>query len=220
MSYEAVLFDNDGVLIERHRTGTIQQQIRELLADHGAEPDEDQLHALTWATGRRAIERTCQQLGVDPEGFWSQRERTCSRVQQEAIRAGDKDLYPDIDAVHELAEERPLGIVSNNQQETIDFIIDYFEMQETFATHYGREPGLKGVSRKKPAPYYLRLAQQDIGASPEDVLFIGDSTSDIEAAHNAGMDAAFIRRPHREGYDVREPPEHEINGLRALLELV
>lgn len=219
MSYEAVLFDNDGVLIERHQTGTIEQQIRELLADHGTEPDRDQLHALTWATGRRAIEQTCQQLGVDPERFWAEREQACSRAQQEAIQAGDKDLYPDIEAVHELADRLPLGIVSNNQQETIDFIVEHFGMQDAFTTQYGREPGLEGVSRKKPAPYYLRLAQQDIGASPEEVLFIGDSTSDIEAAHNAGMDAAFIRRPHREGYDVHEPPEYEIDGLRALLEL-
>lgn len=220
MSYEAILFDNDGVLIERHRTGTIETQIRELLADHGAEPDQDQLHALTWATGRRAIEQTCEELGVDPATFWARREAACSRVQQEAIRSGDKQLYPDIDAVHELADQLPLGIVSNNQQETIEFIVEHFGMQDVFETHYGREPGLEGVSRKKPAPYYPRLAQQDIGVSPGEVLFIGDSTTDIEAAHNAGMDAAFIRRPHREDYAVQAEPEYEVDRLYELSEII
>jgi len=220
VSYSAVLFDNDGVLIERHRTGVIEEQIRELLAEEGAEPDEDQLHALTWATGRRAIEQACQDLGVDPASFWQRREATCSRVQQEAIRSGQKALYPDIDAIEELADRLPLGIVSNNQQETIDFILKHFGMEETFTTQYGREPGLEGVSRKKPAPYYPRLAQQDIGVPADEVLFVGDSSTDIEAAHAAGMDAGFIRRPHRRDYDVQEPPEYEIDGLRALHELV
>lgn len=219
MSYDAVIFDNDGVIVRQtHDTDTIRQQIEQALRQRGADPDPEQIDTFTWANGRRAIELACQDLGIDAPDFWEQRERICSQIQQQEIREGIKDLYPDTNAIEELSGRLPLGIVSNNQQQTIDFVVDYFGLEDRFQTRYGREPGLEGVSRKKPAPYYLRLAEQDLGAT--EPLYVGDSRTDVQAAHNAGMDAAFIRRPHREGYTLDEEPEHEIDGLHDVIRLL
>ncbi len=40
------------------------------------------------------------------------------------------------------------------------------------------------------------------------------------AAANAGVDSAFVRRPHREGYALDAEPTHEIAGLDELPALV
>lgn len=108
----------------------------------------------------------------------------------------------------------PLGVVSNNQHRTVEHVVAECDLGDLFETWYGRHPTLDGMARRKPDPSYLEHAIEDLGT--REVLYVGDSNVDIEAAAEAGVDSAFVRRPHREGYDLRREPTHRIDGLDEL----
>jgi len=74
------------------------------------------------------------------------------------------------------------------------------------------------ASRKKPpSPYYIERALEDLGA--ETAIFVGDNESDVLAADNAGIDSAFVRRPHRRSTELSCQPTYEIDDLHDLVSI-
>jgi HAD superfamily hydrolase (TIGR01549 family) len=122
--------------------------------------------------------------------------------------------YP-LKDIHTLANlDVARGIVSSNQQETVDFLLDHFEVSGLFDTAYGREDTIESLDLRKPNSHYIDRALSDLDA--DSALFVGDNESDVKAAHNAGIDSAFIRRPHRTDWDLDVWPTWEIDGLDDL----
>jgi phosphoglycolate phosphatase-like HAD superfamily hydrolase len=219
MAYDAVVFDNDGVLTRLTDWELVRQSIRDTFAEFGAEASDDHVEDVLRATPER-VRRVAGEHGLDPETLWRRREANAAAVQREAMLAGDKPLYDDFDALRALREDHglDLGVVSNNQHETVEHVLDVHGVGDLFSTAYGREPTLSGITRKKPDPHYLDRALSDLRA--EEALYVGDSGSDVEAAHNAGVDSAFVRREHRAEYDLSVDPTHEIASLHDLRDLV
>lgn len=58
------------------------------------------------------------------------------------------------------------------------------------------------VAARKPDPEPLLYCLRQIGAGPDDALYVGDSETDEETAHNAGLDFALFRGGYR-----KKPPE-------------
>lgn len=215
MSYDAVIFDNDGVLTEPTDRALLRSAIREAFRECGvADPPMEHVAGMLGVT-TEDVERICSEHDLDAPTFWRRRETNASRVQQQAIHDGAKGLYDDVAAVETLATERgtDLAIVSNNQHETVEFIVEHFGLTR-FETVYGREPSLAGIERKKPQPYYLRKAIDEIGV--HDVLYVGDSNADLGAAKRLDVDVAFLRRPHRREYELAHEPTYEIESLEEL----
>jgi HAD superfamily hydrolase (TIGR01549 family) len=122
--------------------------------------------------------------------------------------------YP-LKDIHTLANlDVARGIVSSNQQETVDFLLDHFEVSGLFDTAYGREDTIESLDLRKPNSHYIDRALSDLDA--DSALFVGDNESDVKAAHNAGIDSAFIRRPHRTDWDLDVWPTWEIDALDDL----
>ncbi|MFB6160347.1 MAG: HAD family hydrolase [Haloferacaceae archaeon] len=215
--YETVVFDCDGVLVHPTPTGTVDAAVEATLRSFGVEPDPEVVDALTGRDLDR-VRELCLAHDLDPEAFWAEREARAAAVQGGAMRAGRKPAYDDVSALRDL--DRPLGIVSNNQQATVDRFVETFGFEDLFATVYGREPSIAGLRRMKPDPHYLHRALDDLGVAPADALFVGDSTADLRAAEAAGADAAFVRRPHRRDYDPAVDPVHEVTSLREVRDLL
>ena len=209
--YDAVVFDNDGVLIELTDERLLAEAVQEAFAAFDVAVDEQRALEMVSRDDPpdEAFER---EIGVDPEAFWQRREANASAVQREAIRRGEKALYDDVAALESL--DHRLGVVSNNQHETIEFILDHHGLDEHFETVYGREPTLAGARRKKPNPSYIEQALDDLGT--RSALYVGDSEKDVVAAHRAGIDAAFLRRDHRADLELDVTPTHEVRDLREL----
>ena len=53
---------------------------------------------------------------------------------------------------------------------------------------------VESLERKKPNTHYVERALSDLDADA--ALYVGDSESDVVAADRAGLDSAFVRRPH------------------------
>jgi phosphoglycolate phosphatase len=214
MTYDAVVFDNDGVIIEPTDRAVIREAIEDTFAAFGVQSPPSALveRFLDQGTAEDVLE---DRYGIDPEAFWNRREHTASQAQVDAVRRGEKTPYDDLSTLSALSSR--LGLVSNNQRMTVKYVLDHFDIDH-FETAYGREPTLTGAARKKPSPHYLERALGDLEANT--ALYVGDSNVDIEAAHQAGIDSAFISRPHREDYHLEREPTYEMSTLTDLTDLV
>jgi HAD superfamily hydrolase (TIGR01549 family) len=214
--YEAVLFDNDGVLVEPIGRSVLRRATWEAFDALGVtDPDPEDVDRLAVGVTPDLLSEVCGRYDLDPARFWRARDYHSSHAQRAALRAGRATLYDDFDAVRDV--DTPRGIVSSNQQDTLEFMHEFFSTRDLFETAHGREPTVRSLARKKPEPYYLHRALSELDV--DDALFVGDSESDVQAARAAGLDAAFVRRPHRESLELSVRPTYELGGLTDLLEI-
>jgi len=214
--YDAVVLDKDGVLVGRTPFDTLREAAWDAFVSLGVE-DPDLAHVDDVAVGVDPATLTdiCERYGMEPAEFWRVRDETAATAQIDAARKGRKTPYEDVDALRYL--DAPLAVVSSNQQATVDAVLDHFGLAGRFEVAYGREPSIASLSRKKPSPYYLERALEDLGA--ETALFVGDNESDVRAADNAGIDSAFVRRPHRRSAELSCQPTYEIDDLHDLVSI-
>jgi len=214
--YDAVVFDHDGVLVGRTPYDTLREAAWDAFERVGV-GDPDLSHVEDVAVGVDAATLTdiCERYDVDPAEFWRVRDRVASEAQVDDARSGRKTPYDDVDVLRDI--DASLGVVSSNQQATVDSLLDHFGLAGRFETAYGREPSVASLSRKKPSPYYIERALEDLGA--DTALFVGDNESDVRAADNAGVDSAFIRRPHRREFDLSVQPTYEVDDLHDLVSI-
>lgn len=211
--YDAVVFDNDGVLVGRTHFEVLREATWDAFDAVGVDdPDPDDVEELTIGVTPETLKQISRKYGLDPSTLWRERDRSAFHAQREEVHAGRKTLYDDVGTLTDV--DVPMGIVSSNQQSTVDYVLDHFGVDDLFETAYGREPHPRSLRRKKPEPHYLEEALSDIGA--ERAIFVGDNESDVIAAHNAGIDAAFIRRPHRRDWDLNVSPEFIIHDLHDI----
>lgn len=223
--YEAVIFDNDGVLVRADHLPVHREAVRRAFAVHGVDdPAAEDVEAMALGVTLPELRRVADAYGFDPAAFWESRDRLSSAAQLAGLHDGLKQPYDDVDVVREL--EVPLAVVSTNQHATLRFLLSHFDLADHVVSAYGREPTLADLTRKKPGPYFLTRAMGDIerargdgGLDPSSVLMVGDSESDVRAARAAGVDAAFVRRPHREDYALGVDPDHELADLHDLAAL-
>lgn len=214
--YDAVIFDNDGVLVSRTPYDVLQEAAWAAFDAAGvSNPDPSAVESMVVDVSPEDVQQVSETYDLDPETFWKRRDRLSAERQRAEARAGRKTPYEDVSALDRLSI--PLGVVSSNQQATVDFLLNHFGLDSYFGVALGRQPTLTSLDRKKPAPYYLHRAADALDA--ESVLFVGDNDSDIEAAANAGVDSAFIRRPHRRSHQPSPTPTHTVDDLHDIVGL-
>ncbi|MGZ0748454.1 MULTISPECIES: HAD family hydrolase [unclassified Haloparvum] len=213
MTYDTVVFDNDGVLFGRTSFDVLRDATQETFEKFGVtDPDPDHVEDMTIGATPERVSAVCSTYGLDADTFWRDRDRTLSLAQQEEARAGRKTPYDDIHTLDDL--DTSMGVVSSNQQETVDFVLEHFDVADKFGTAYGRAPTIESLDLRKPHSHYIDRALADLDA--DNALFVGDNESDVKAAENAGIDSAFIRRPHREDWDLNVWPTWIIDDLEDL----
>jgi len=214
--YDAVLFDNDGVLVKPMDIEPIYDGIREAFAEFGVEPSESDVRELVGVSPDDLV-RICDKYCIDAPTFWERRDANVSRVQREAVDAGEKAPYDDVSVVESLAEEHglPVGVVSNNQHATVEHIVSTLGLS-FLETYTGRQPTLEDLRRKKPSPHFVEEALEAVGT--RNAVYVGDSAKDVVAADRAGIDSALVRRDH---VDVNgTEPTHEVDSLHEILSIL
>lgn len=212
-----ILFDMDGVVLEG--PGTDQQVYADAadraLVDLEADPTPTQRAELR----RNDLENVtdhCDALAIDPARFWELKERYASQGTHERLRTGERGLYDDIDAIAGLADRTAIGLVTNNRHETAEFVADYVDID--FDVVRGRGPTFEGYRRRKPEPDYIEEALEELGVS--EGLYVGDSITDVTAGRAAGLETAFLRRPHNRDLDRPAEATFELESLAALTDVV
>lgn len=215
--YDTVLFDNDGVLVEPPAYKTQAEATRTAFEAVGVdEIDQQHIDAVVRGVTVDGLREICTAHDIDATAFWDAREHHDERSQLDAFETGARDCYDDVTAVTNLSQNR--GLVSNNHHRTIEFVLDFFEFNSLFDTIYGRPKTIESLRLKKPNPHYLDRALADFDA--DSALYVGDSESDVVAAHHAGIDSVFVRRAHCRDVTLPVSPTYEVQNLHGLREIL
>jgi phosphoglycolate phosphatase-like HAD superfamily hydrolase len=224
MDYDAILFDLDGVLVRGRATPqpVYEEAARDTVEAFGLAEHPELAELLADPPSLAAVRDALEPLEADAAELWRYREERACEIENEEVRAANRERYPDVDVLDELVEQASMGVVSNNRMGTVDFICEHFGFDAVFETWYGRHPTFEGHERMKPDPHYLHRALEDLEATVEDTdggraLFVGDRESDVVTARRAGVDAAFLRRSHNHDVAVETTPDHVLEGLEDLV---
>lgn len=215
--YDAVLFDQDGVLVDPPAADVQAAATRAAFRAVGVEhPKDEHVNAVVNGLTVDGLHHVCRTYGLDPEAFWDARERLDERSQFERFEAGARTTYDDLEAIGEL--DLPRGVVSNNHDSTVAFVLESFGLRSLFDAAFGREKTIESLRRKKPNPHYLELGLDALDA--DDALYVGDGESDVLAAHRAGVDSALLRRSHNVNLEPEPAPTYDVETLQEVATIV
>ncbi|MFC4358161.1 HAD family hydrolase [Halobium salinum] len=215
--YRAVLFDSDGVLVERPDRQRLAAAVaRAFAAFDLPDPSAADVRALL-AGNVDVFEPRCRRNGVDLRTFCRRTVREVVRTQCGAFDRGVRSLYDDAGALHTLARRGlALGVVTNNHRRVVSVALRQSTLADRFEVVRGADFSPDGVRERKPSPHNLTAALATLDVDPSEALYVGDSDVDVLAAERAGVDSAFVRRSHRADYDLPVEPTYEVESLEAL----
>lgn len=108
-----------------------------------------------------------------------------------------------------------IGIISTKYR----FRIQSFLEKHLPADFFDIVVGGEDVQAAKPSPEGLLLALRQLGSTPQETLYIGDSTIDAETAQSAGVDFAGVLNGMTTAEELRAYPHRVImNNLTYLLQ--
>ncbi len=177
--------------------------------------------ALTWARQERAALRVAQgKPSVDHDDIPQAEQQTIlrklfDRYYGEVAEEGSF-LFPAVadtlGALH--AKGLPLALVTNKPTPFVAPILASLDIAKYFTVVIGGY----NVKNKKPHPEPLLLVAEKLGLAPADLLFVGDSRNDIQAAKAAGCSSIGLTY----GYNYGEPislsePDYIFDQFNELL---
>ena len=217
MSYDAIIFDFDGVLITGRATpaGVYKTAVREILEAYGVHNPDTWEKGLERPTDAAAFRERCEQRDLPPAEAWGYREAVSTHIEETWLDRGDREPFPDTRVLSELAEKYTIGIASNNRHALVGTCIERFGWTTIIDGHRGRYPTLTEYDRRKPNPRFVREMVQELGVT--DPLYVGDRESDVVAAERVGCDSVYLRRESSHGA-IDRTPTYEVTSLTELAE--
>lgn len=112
-------------------------------------------------------------------------------------------LVPGVTDVLQDAGEAPVGLATNAEPATVDFLLDGVVLGNTSLRGYFRVV-IDGhqVGRPKPDPEIYLLAAALLGVEPRNCVVFEDSYAGVEAALAAGARVVALRTTHKEFHSV------------------
>jgi phosphoglycolate phosphatase len=108
----------------------------------------------------------------------------------------------------------PMACLTNKPQELAQKLLQQKGLSEFFQVVFGGD----SFPKKKPDPLPLIKTCEFLGYLPHQVLMIGDSTNDAQAAHAAGCPVVLLSHGYNHGQPVREvPANHHLDSLAEIL---
>lgn len=155
-----------------------------------------------------------ERFGVNHVLFWKTVDKANLKYRMEAAEKGKIKPFPDVNALKELKSMGlKLAAVSNASQECTEFVLDLFKLREHFDAVFGKDYSY--LNGAKPSPYLIEKSLKALKTSPNEALVVGDSKSDVLAAHRAGVKAVQIER-----FEKVENADYYVKNLWELLELL
>ncbi|HEX4395611.1 MAG TPA: HAD-IA family hydrolase [Mycobacterium sp.] len=108
--------------------------------------------------------------------------------------------------------DHTVTVVSNNSAAAVQAFLDAENLNGSIRGVVARANS--DPSRLKPDPHLLLLAASELGAPPGDCLLLGDSVTDVEAAHHAGTGSiAFANKPEKRDRFLTVHPDAIVSSL-------
>jgi HAD superfamily hydrolase (TIGR01509 family) len=211
---KAVLFDLEGTLVEsayqrsRELVARLRRETRERLIGIGI--PEPVLEGLVRSHTLRNVAYDWADDNLDPEDASRIRARMEEfTLEIDMISARESRLYPDTINALECLRGRGcvMALVMNTSTPAANHVMGRLGLERFFDVVVTRSE----VSRLKPDPAMVRLAEERIGVGAG--WLVGDSSFDAGAAEGAGLSSIIIRRD-----GVRPDFDHD-HFVESLLEV-
>lgn len=206
--YDAIFFDNDGVLVDTEPL--FLRATQEVLASVGVELTAETYHELSMRQGRTVFELV-RARGVSDDEIRALR-AIRGRRYDALLRAGVRVLDGVPETMEALSGVRPTAIVTSSSREHFDVIhagtglLPFFEfvlMDGDYARH-----------KPDPAPY--ATAARRMGVDPARCLVVEDTERGLVSATEAGMQCVVIPNALTESADFSRATAR----LRSMHELI
>lgn len=167
---KAVLFDLDGVLVDS--ISVWHSAFNRTLKDFGKDPlDKEEFIERHWG---REIEDNMEALGLGKEGAEYCRSRYEENIDNVRIYPGIRKVLVSLD--------KPLGLVTSTPSRAAGKILKHFGLKGYFDAFVCGDD----VDEPKPSPQPILRACDILEVEPEDVVFVGDTRSDVQAGRAVG----------------------------------
>ena len=112
------------------------------------------------------------------------------------------------------AQGKTLMCVTNKPEQPARAILDVLKMSHYFADCIGGDR----FTERKPHPRQLLHCVEHYNVDKQQVLMIGDSSNDVEAARRAGIDCIVVSYGYNHGENIEDcQPQQIVADLRELL---
>jgi N-acetyl-D-muramate 6-phosphate phosphatase len=176
----AVMFDLDGTLLDT--APDFVAVTNQLLSEHNRPLLSDDKIRACVSNGSRALVMMAFDINEDHTDLPSLRARLLE-LYTNHIAVFTKP-FPGIESLlHKLAEHNiPWGIATNKPALYTELLLAQLNMQPAPISIICPDH----VTHSKPHPESLMLASQQLGCTPEEIIYIGDHARDIECGKQAG----------------------------------
>lgn len=178
----ALLLDFDGPVCSVFAgipASAVADQLRGVLADGG---HLDLPEAVATTADPFDVFKYAATLGKD-EAHYVEAAFAAHEVEAIPSATPTNDAHALIEAWH--GSGRPLAIVSNNGVSAVRAYLDLYGIHTSI--NFVSARASSNAALLKPSTFLLRRAITALDIAPGESVFIGDSTSDIEAAYSAGV---------------------------------
>ena len=202
----AVIFDLDGTLI--NSLDDLADCANAVLRERGFAPHPADAYRLFVGEGMETLMRRAAPEGADDDTV-----RRLTAGMRECYGRGWAGKTRPYDGIVPMLERLaalalPLAVLSNKPDDLTRETVRHFFPDTVFARVTGSPPG----GRAKPDPALALSIAGELGLTPERVLFVGDSRTDMDTATAAGMFPAGAL------WGFRPAEELLAHGAKALLE--
>ncbi|MFB6116810.1 MAG: HAD family hydrolase [Candidatus Nanosalina sp.] len=217
MSYEAVIFDFDGVLMDSGFDGFqwALEERRRVIERKGWNMELDRLEqGIFQPDHSENIEEIMKQEDVS----WKQlreMEKAVAERKVEMASSGEIKIFRDAENV---LEELgcPMAVVSNAYRDYIGLLLGELGIKDQM--DYWTAPSLEDIrnyrQKMKPEPDMIEETLQKLGTN--NAVMVDDQFTDILAARKAGIDSVFIDRSG----DIESKADYNITSLKELHDIV
>ncbi|PJB69379.1 MAG: HAD family hydrolase [Alphaproteobacteria bacterium CG_4_9_14_3_um_filter_47_13] len=204
---KAVLFDWDGTLVNT---------LSFLLMAHNHVREQMALSPWSVSEFKSHVRYSSRELYATAYGDQAGQAMETLGVFMDENHLQSIDILPDALELLECLQEQdiPSALISNKRHDFLRKEVSHLGWDHFFKTTIGA-----GYAEKdKPAPDPLLLALEECGLTAgKDIWYVGDSETDICAAHAAGCTAILVRHHHDNEYLIEEfNPEFVFDDCKAL----
>jgi phosphoglycolate phosphatase len=218
----ACMIDLDGTLVDTMGDfdAVVGLMLKDLgLPEMGREPLEGMVgkgseHLIQCVLTRQLSRVAAQPVQPTPEQLahaWQLYQVHYSRVNGQASA-----VYPGVMAGLEglAALGLPMACLTNKPRDLARTLLVQKGLDPFFSVVFGGD----SFERKKPDPLPLLKTCEALGFAPHQVMMVGDSSNDAQAAHAAGSKVVLLTYGYNHGQPIREVPAHaHLDSLAEIL---
>jgi len=203
---KGLVFDLDGTIIDNY-DDYMESMLRRVGNEIGHDLGLRHAQELWYSIGALSRDEVIARWGVDPDHFWTAFNKF------ESLDEKLKNTYIHLDALALKKLGLPMGIVTHTSLEHTTRLLELVDMRRYFNPIISctEDTGFK------PSPLPLIYCVMAMKLGFDEVLFVGDTASDMLAAREAHVKSVYVNRFNR---PMPVKPDYEIDSLEKIAEII